>query len=264
MASTNTSAGLYDRRNQRQRATYHIRANELASHRRDDGRTLSRRGYYPHETEEMRRDATPGRRGIGLDRKMISVTPMKRPNRDVLPPGNTAPRDLAGSAPKRRMPRDHRHGVRGGTCLVAVWGWRRGRPLRWSWDGEGDGNLGGGGRGRGMVWHAVSTSEVHDGEWQDGMGANRVRRSPRAQGWRRRHIVMCAFSIVGRCACAGRYGARLIILANFCSALRPWAAQDAVVMRLGLSPLHPQGAKKKSFTYRARTAVAPNYARLCR
>lgn len=80
MASTNTSAGLYDRRNQLQHAAYRMRANKPASHRRDDGRTLSRRGYYPHETEEMRRDATPGRRGIGLDRRMISVTPMKHPN----------------------------------------------------------------------------------------------------------------------------------------------------------------------------------------
>jgi hypothetical protein len=82
-------------------------------------------------------------RGIGLGRRggeVVSLTPRISKFRILLPPlfdvSMAAPR-LAVSAHGRRMTRDlwhHRHGVSGGTCRVAVWGWRRG-ICRWNGHG---------------------------------------------------------------------------------------------------------------------------------
>lgn len=107
--------------------------------------TKHERGYYPQEieqNEETRQavDATPGRAWYRPWRRggeVVSLTPSNPEVEILLPPlfefSTAAPR-LAVSAHGRRMTRDLWHGVRGGTCLVAVWGWRRG-ICRWNGHG---------------------------------------------------------------------------------------------------------------------------------
>lgn len=84
----------------------------------------------PRKLKEMRSRRQLQRRagrGIGvlsvLRRLLFLLPPGNVPMQNLLPPGNSGPA-IEVSARPRRHTRDLWHGVSGGTCRVAVWGWR--------------------------------------------------------------------------------------------------------------------------------------------